>query len=286
MSQYAPPTPEEAVRGIDLPAGELEHLGTLIKIMARLRMPDGCPWDRAQTFESLLPNLLEESYEYVHAVKERDLPAMREELGDLLLQVIFHAQIAQETGDFDLGQSARELSEKLVRRHPHVFGDNKADNETEALASWNSAKKGEGAHTLELDKVPRAMPALIRAAKVQSKAAKVGFQWPDVEGAMMKVDEELAELKEAVESAKVRKYESAKMQPPSTIEDELGDLLFAIVNVARYVHVDPEIALIGTVEKFIKRFKYIEQRLAEEGLSLGEASLEKMDKFWDEAKLQ
>ena len=308
MSPYTPPSPEEAVKGVELPAGELEHLGTLIKVMARLRMPDGCPWDRVQTHESLLPNLLEESYEYLHAVRDGDIPAMREELGDLLLQVIFHAQIAAESPQsppfieppqsppsieggvggvanplgFTLGDCARELSEKLIRRHPHVFGDDKAADETEALASWHSAKKGEGAHTLDLDKVPRSMPALMRARKVQNKAAKVGFQWPNVDGAMLKVDEELAELKEAI-----------AFPPPlaggagggvSPIEDELGDLLFAVVNVARYLHVDPEVALIGTVEKFIRRFKHIEQRLAEEGLSLGEASLEVMDKFWDEAK--
>lgn len=280
MPPYIPPSPEDAVRGIELPAGELDHLGTLIKIMARLRMPDGCPWDRVQTFESLLPNMLEEAYEYVHAVKDNDLPAMREELGDLLLQVIFHAQIGQEAGNFTLGESARELSEKLVRRHPHVFGDDKAADETEALASWHSAKKGEGAHTLDLDKVPRAMPALMRARKVQNKAAKVGFQWPDVSGAMEKVDEELAELKEAIADH----HHSSEGRNLSNIEDELGDLLFAVVNVSRYLHVDPEVALIGTVEKFIRRFKHIEQRLAEEGLSLGEASLEVMDKFWDEAK--
>ncbi len=297
MSQYLPPTPDEAVIGVELPAGELEHLGTLIKIMARLRSEGGCPWDRAQTHDSLLPNLLEESYEYLHAVKEHDLAAMREELGDLLLQVIFHAQIAADSSfiphpsslRFTLGDCARELAEKLVRRHPHVFGDNKAADETEALASWHLAKKGEGAHTLDLDKVPRAMPALMRARKVQNTAAKVGFQWPDVEEAMKKVEEELGELKAAMAA----RQDPPPLTPPasggagggvSSIEDELGDLLFAVVNVARYLHVDPEVALIGTVEKFIKRFKHIEQRLVEEGLLLGEASLEVMDGFWDEAK--
>jgi len=306
MSPYIPPSPEEVTRDVKLPAGELDHLGTLIKIMARLRMPDGCPWDRAQTFESLLPNMLEEAYEYVHAVKDNDIPAMREELGDLLLQVIFHAQIAAELPSqsppsieggvgggassaipqpsslhFTLGDCARELSDKLVRRHPHVFGDDKAADETEALASWHSAKRGEGAHTLDLDKVPRAMPALMRARKVQNKAAKVGFQWPDVSGAMVKVDEELAELKEAMEDGKWKMEDGTASRE---VTDEIGDILFAIVNVARYVHVDPEVALIGTVEKFIRRFKHIEQRLDEEGLTLGDASLEVMDKFWDEAK--
>jgi tetrapyrrole methylase family protein/MazG family protein len=275
MPEYIPPSIEEATRDVALPEGELESVGSLIKIMARLRMPDGCPWDQAQTHASLLPNLLEESYEYIHAVNEGDVPAMKEELGDLLLQVIFHAQIAQESGAFNLGMSARELSEKLIRRHPHVFGDDKAADPHGALASWNAAKRKEGEHTVNLDKVPRAMPALLRARKVQEKAAKVGFQWPEVEGALAKVDEELGELRREMVSAKVE---------PSTIEDELGDLLFAVVNVARYVHVDPEIALIGTVEKFIKRFSYIEKRLEEQGLALGEASLEVMDRYWEEAK--
>jgi tetrapyrrole methylase family protein/MazG family protein len=257
--------------------------------------------------------MLEEAYEYVHAVKDNDLPAMREELGDLLLQVIFHAQIAADSPAyidspqsppsieggvgggvnplrFTLGDCARELSEKLIRRHPHVFGDDKAADETEALASWHSAKKGEGAHTLDLDKVPRSMPALMRARKVQNKAAKVGFQWPDVSGAIEKVDEELAELKEAIAYPRLSRVggnpsgAADRGGSVAAIEDELGDLLFAVVNVSRYLHVDPEIALIGTVEKFIRRFKHIEQRLAEEGLTLGEASLEVMDKFWDEAK--
>jgi len=284
MSDYTPPSSEEVIRGVELPAGEMAEIETLIKIMARLRAPDGCPWDQAQTYQSLLPNLLEETYEYLHAVNDRDKAAMREELGDLFLQVIFHGQIAQEAGDFSLGEAARELSDKLVRRHPHVFGDHRANDPHAALASWHSAKRKEGAHTLALDKVPRAMPALLRARKVQEKAAKVGFQWPDIEGALAKVDEELAELREELKKTPKNSPPATINHQPSTIEDELGDLLYAVVNVARYLHICPEVALIGTVEKFIRRFNFIETKLAEEGVSLGEASLEKMDGYWKEAK--
>jgi len=289
MPEYIPPTPEEATRGVKLPEGEIAAIETVIKIMARLRAPDGCPWDQVQTHKSLLPNLLEETYEYFHAVQDGDKPAMREELGDLLLQVIFHAQIAQERGDFTLGDSATELSEKLVRRHPHVFGENRADDAKQALASWHSAKRKEGEHTLNLDKVPRSLPALMRARKVQEKAAKVGFQWPDVEGALEKVDEELAELRHELSDTNrcgLVVDNSSTADPPrsAAVEDELGDLLFAVVNVARYVHICPEVALTGTVEKFIKRFNYIEEKLAAEGVSLGEATLERMDGYWEEAK--
>jgi len=289
MPEYIPPTPAEATRGVTLPAGEVAALETAVKIMARLRAPDGCPWDQVQTHKSLLPNLLEETYEYFHAVQDNDKPAMREELGDILLQVIFHAQIAEERGDFTLGDAANDLTDKLLRRHPHVFGDGKAEDAKGALASWHSAKRKEGEHTLNLDKVPRALPALLRARKVQEKAAKVGFQWPDIEGALLKVDEELAELRHELASIEETSpfHSHASGNPDSAaarIEDELGDLLFAVVNVARYVHVCPEVALTGTVEKFIKRFNYIEEKLAAEGVSLGEASLEKMDGYWDEAK--
>ena len=282
-TSYTPPSPEEAVRGVELPAGEIAAIETLIKIMARLRAPDGCPWDRVQTHRSLLPNLLEEAYEYVDTVQSGDSAKIREELGDLLLQVVFHGQVAQEAGMFTLGDAAQELSEKLVRRHPHVFGADRAADQTEALASWHSAKHKEGAHTLALDQVPRAMPALLRARKVQEKAAKIGFQWPDVMGALMKVDEELAELRVELERENGRKGE-IENAVQSNIEEELGDLLFAIVNVARYLHACPEVALTETIEKFIRRFNYIESKLSEAGLALGEASLEKMDGYWEEAK--
>lgn len=278
MPEYTPPTPEEAVRGVELPPHELSQIEHLLKVMVRLRRDDGCPWDRAQTHESLLQNLLEESYEYLEAVRSGDRELIKEELGDLFLQVIFHGQIAAEAGDFTLGDASEYLTTKLLRRHPHVFGDQLATDSTEALASWNAAKRTEGEHTVDLEAIPKALPALIRAKKVQEKAAKVGFEWPDAAGAMLKVVEELEELRQLIDPAESESIE------PKRVSDELGDLLFAVVNVARYLHTDPEVALIGTIEKFIRRFKYIERRLAETGLTLGEASLEVMDGYWDEAK--
>jgi len=253
----------------------------VIRLMSRLRAPDGCPWDRAQDHQSLRQNLLEETYEVIHAIETRDDALLKEELGDLLLQVIFHAQIAAEQGRFDLEQVARELTDKLIRRHPHVFGDVTASNADEALASWHTAKRSEGEHTINLDEVPRTMPALLRARKVQQRAARVGFQWPDVNGALAKLDEELAELKHAIGE---RRFLTA--DPPSTarIESELGDVLFVLACIANYLGICPEIALNQTTEKFIRRFQHIEQRLAEQGLTPEQATLEQMDFHWDEAK--
>jgi len=270
---YTPPSVDDVVAGIELPDGELDAIALLIKVMARLRAQDGCPWDKAQTHRSLLPNLLEEAYEYFAAVQDGDLAAMKEELGDLWLQIIFHGQIAAESNSFTLGQTARELALKLIRRHPHVFGENKAANADEALAAWTGAKRNEGEHTLSLELIPQAMPALLRARKIQEKAAKVGFEWPDIEGALAKVDEELSELKQALAQG-----------DKSRTEDELGDLLFAVVNVARYLNHCPEAVLTITNDKFQRRFKFIEERLTESGQSLKTATLEEMDVLWEEAK--
>ena len=252
---------------------ELTSLALAIRIMARLRAPDGCPWDRAQDHKSLLKNLLEETHEFIFAVESGDEAAMREELGDLLLQVVFHAQIAEERGAFDLKQVADELVEKLIRRHPHVFGDTAAANADEALESWHRAKRSEGEHTVSLDEVPRSMPALLRARKIQQRAAKVGFQWPDVKGALAKLEEELAELRAAIDSG-----------DPNRAEEEMGDVLFVLACIANYQHFCPEIALMGTVEKFIRRFSHIEKRLAEQGLTPEQATLEQMDGYWEESK--
>ncbi|MBM3328938.1 MAG: nucleoside triphosphate pyrophosphohydrolase [Calditrichaeota bacterium] len=287
---YVPPSPEDAIRDVVLPEGESLAVEQLIKVMARLRAPDGCPWDRAQTFQSLLPNLLEETYEYLHAVREDDPAAMREELGDLFLQVIFHAQIAAEAGLFDLGSAARELTLKLIRRHPHVFGDDKAETPDHALESWNNSKRREGSHTIQLEKIPRAMPALLRARKIQEKSARVGFEWPDVSGAMQKIDEELQELKAAIAGNAIDndddddKWRDSTLRIPHSALDEVGDLLFAVVNVARYLKVDPETALNATNEKFIRRFRVIEDRLRERGRTMEETSLSEMDAIWEEAK--
>lgn len=249
----------------------LSDIGDLILIMARLRAPDGCPWDREQTHESLLKNLLEEAHEFIEAVQAKDIPAMREELGDLLLQVVFHAQVAEDNGTFTFRESVRELIDKLIRRHPHVFGDVQADNAAEALNSWNSAKKQEG--VTRFDSVPKAMPALMRARKLQDKAGRVGFEWASIDGALDKLDEELAELRSAI-----------KNNETDHAGEELGDVLFVLANIGRYIGHCPEIALTGTIDKFLHRFEYIERKLAEDGMTPEDATLEQMDVYWDEAK--
>ena len=273
MDKKSSLSPAELVSDIELPAGVTEALEKLLRIMIHLRGSGGCPWDAAQTHRSLLGNLLEEAHEFIHAVQSGDEAAMREELGDLLLQVIFHARIAAERGSFDLGDVARELTEKLVRRHRHVFGQVEVSDADEALASWHSAKRAEEPGTVGLDRVPRAMPALLRASLVQEKAARVGFEWPEVSGALTKLDEELSELRRAIAAGdRLRQAE------------ELGDVLFVLVCVANYIGQCPEMALIATVEKFIRRFDYIERRLAERGLSPEQATLEQMDFHWDEIR--
>lgn len=251
----------------------LKEIDRVLQIMARLRAPEGCPWDAAQTHESLLQNLLEETYEFIHAVQKGDKAAMIEELGDLLLQVIFHAQLASERNEFDMGDIARELSDKLIRRHPHVFDGLNAENEEEALECWQQAKHKEGKQTVSLATVPASMPALLRARKVVDKAGKVGFEWRSVDDALKKLDEEIGEFRCAI-----------RENITDHIYDELGDVLFMTACVARYVKQCPELALQATIEKFITRFTYIERRLEEEGLTPEDVTLEKMDGYWDEAK--
>lgn len=258
---------------VQLPDGMLERLSWIIKIMALLRAPNGCPWDKAQSHESLLKNLIEESYEFVDTVRSGDVDDMREELGDLMLQVLFHAEIAQENGHFHLGDVAEELADKLVRRHPHVFGEVHADGQEQALESWNTAKKKEGWKKFSLNEVPKSMPALLRARKVQEKAGKVGFEWQKADGAIEKIDEELAEFKEAVASGDIKHA-----------GEELGDLLFAVVNVARYVKHCPEVSLTQATDKFVRRFGHVEERLAESGRTPYDSTLEEMDGLWNEAK--
>ena len=207
----------------------LNEIGKAVYIMAKLRAPDGCPWDRAQTKQSLTKNLIEETYEVIEAIENDDIEGLKEELGDLLLQVVFQAEIAQENGEFDLGDVAKALSEKLIRRHPHVFGDVQADNEQEALESWTNAKSSEGEHVDSLASVPRHMPALLRARKVVDKAGRVGFEWPNVREALEKLDEEVGELRRAVDEGDERQ-----------IKDEIGDVLFMTACIARYVQECPE----------------------------------------------
>jgi len=264
---------ENLVSSQPLPDGVLEALALAIRIMSRLRALDGCPWDRAQTRQSLTKNLIEETYEVIDAIEKGNIEGLKEELGDLLLQVIFQAEIAQEKGEFDLADVAEALAEKLIRRHPHVFGDVQANNAEEALQSWNNAKRSEGEHVNNLSSVPEHMPALLRARKVVDKAGRVGFEWPSVKEAFDKLDEEIGELRRAVVDGDQKH-----------IREELGDVLFMTACVARYLHECPELALQATIEKFLQRFKYIEKRLAEEGLTPEQATLEKMDGYWDEAK--
>jgi len=257
----------------------------LVSIMARLRAPGGCPWDREQTYASLSQYLLEEAYETFDAIHEADATGdtanLREELGDLLLQVVFHSTIGAEKGDFTIDEVAAGVAQKLVLRHPHVFGDVKLEGAKDVLDNWDTLKANERAasgkevkaHDSILDEVPVHFPALLEALKVTKKAAKVGFDWKDKDQIFSKLDEEIAELKAAIEE-----------DDTSHIDEEIGDLLFVIVNLARRLDVEPETALKKTNRKFRKRFRFIEDALAETGTSLEDASLEKMDGLWNGAK--
>ena len=247
----------------------------LLKIMELLRSPEGCPWDRAQTHKSVRANFIEETYEAIEAIDTEDRTLLQEELGDVLLQVVLHCQIEKEEGGFTFEEVVNGVAQKLVYRHPHVFGGVTANNETEALKSWDDVKKAskdQKTHTEVLKSVSRALPALIRSEKVQKKAAKAGFDWPDAEGAMEKVAEELAEVRQAAAGSEEERME------------EVGDLLFAVVNVARFLHAEPEEALTRSCDKFIRRFEAVEKMALARGVNMESASLEELDALWDEAK--
>ncbi len=251
-------------------------INDLISLMEELRGENGCSWDRKQDHKSLKPYLLEECYEVMEAIDKEDIDSMIEELGDILLQVVFHAQLGKERGEFDINDIITGLVNKLINRHPHVFGDTITSTEAGAERSWESAKRKEKKthrHVETLIDVPIAMSSLIRSYKIQQKAALVGFDWDDVEGAMDKVDEELAELKEVYKSSNNVK-----------IEEEMGDLLFAVVNVARFLKIQPELALKATIEKFINRFKIMEELALSLGKNLAIMSLYEMDSLWNKAK--
>jgi len=248
--------------------------------MAALRDPErGCPWDLEQDFRSIAPYTLEEAYEVADAIERGDLDALREELGDLLLQVVFHARMAGEQGAFDFDDVAAGICDKMVRRHPHVFGDAQVDSAAAQTAEWERLKaeekaaRGGGGGGL-LDDVPVALPALTRAAKLGRRAARAGFDWPDPTGPRAKIDEELAELDEVASTG----------APPEEIESEIGDLLFAVVNYARHRGIDPEKALRGANARFTRRFRHVERRLAESGPGDEPVTLEQLDRWWDEAK--
>lgn len=249
------------------------QLERLAEIMARLRAVDGCPWDREQSLESLKPFLLEEAYEVLE-VMASDTPELhREELGDLLFQIVFQSQIRAEEGTFELADVVDGICDKLTRRHPHVFAAEEVQDAASVAKRWDEIKAMEGKGDI-LD-VPKALPALTRAAKVGKKAAKVGFDWPDIEGPIAKLREELSELEEALA------HEGA-----DRVSDELGDVLFAAVNVARHAGADPELALRATTERFLERFQWLRNTLRERGVELGtdEVSLETLDALWEEAK--
>ncbi|MGE0113511.1 MAG: nucleoside triphosphate pyrophosphohydrolase [Steroidobacteraceae bacterium] len=257
----------------------------LIDLMATLRHPDrGCPWDKEQTFASIAPYTLEEAYEVADAIERADAPALKEELGDLLFQVVFHARMAEEQGSFAFGDVVQGICDKMENRHPHVFGTERIATAEQQTVAWEAHKKRERAvkqatgqtamQPSVLDNVPVSLPALTRAAKLGKRAATVGFEWPDVQGALDKAEEELHEARAAI----------AAGISQTDIEDELGDLLFCLVNICRHMKVDPETALRKTNLKFERRFRHVETRLREQGRELTEATLAEMDGYWDEAK--
>lgn len=248
----------------------------LVEIVRILRAPGGCPWDREQDHHSIRRNLLEEAYEAAEAIDEENSEHLREELGDVLLQVVFHAQMEREQGGFDLDAVADGICKKLIYRHPHVFGDVAVSGSGEVLVNWEELKKKEKHQETaadSVDAVAKSLPGLWRAEKVQKKAAKAGFDWPDVSGALEKLAEETGELREAI-------------QEGTNVAEELGDLLFAAVNVARFVKADPEDALSAACDKFARRFRGVEDAARSQGRALEDMTLEEMDALWDGVKRQ
>ena len=252
----------------------MEEFDQLCDIVARLRAPGGCPWDREQTNASLLPGLLEEAYEVAGAINAGDDANLQEELGDLLLLIVMHAQIASERNRFRLDDVVRGINEKLIRRHPHVFGESGAKGSDAVVKQWEAIKHAEKKGNY-LASLPRALPALMRAEKAQEKAARVNFDWQNLREVVAKVDEELAETKLAIESADNEK-----------IADEIGDLLFAVVNLARKLKLDAENSLQAATDKFVTRFHEMEDRLRLRGGTLGQAKLEELDSIWNEIKAE
>jgi nucleoside triphosphate diphosphatase len=261
-----------------------EPMARLLAVMAWLRdRQHGCPWDVDQTFRTIAPYTIEEAYEVADAIERNDLPALKEELGDLLLQVVYHAQMAREAGAFSFADVAAAVADKMVDRHPHVFGDARIATAEAQTASWEARKAAERAARKDgavepagaLDGVARALPALLRAEKIQKRAARVGFDWKQTGPVIDKIEEELGELRVELAAGTVDQ---------ARLADELGDVLFAVANLARHCKVDPEAALRATNDKFERRFRYIERRLAEAGRKPVDASLEEMEALWQEAK--
>lgn len=254
----------------------------LVEMMARLRAPDGCPWDREQTYATLGPMLLEEAYEVIEASEAEDWNELRDELGDLLFLIIFYGQIATEAGHFDVFQSISRVHEKMTRRHPHVFGEETVESTADVLANWETIKAAErkagGKEEKKasmLDGTSSKLPALLEAFQLTTKAARVGFDWQQSEDIFDKLEEEIRELREEFSRAD---------RDPQAIADELGDVMFVVTNLARWHGVEPETALKATNKKFRRRFAHIERRVEEQGKSLADTTLAEMDSYWDEAK--
>ncbi len=263
-----------------------ENFEKLVEIMATLRGPNGCPWDKQQDFNSLKPMLVEEVYEVLEAVENNDFEGLSEELGDLLLHVVFHAHLGKEAGQFDINTVIQKISDKLIRRHPHVFGSESASTPEEVVKNWEAIKAQEKAEKLKkrtpeerslLEGIPSKLPAIHEAHQISSRAARAGFDWPDVEGIFDKLQEEVLELKAVISSG----GDEGRRE---RLEDEIGDMLFVIVNIARYLKIDSESALKRANRKFKLRFQYMESELAKQGKSVEQTSLDEMEALWQKAK--
>jgi len=278
-----------------------ERFHTLVELMAALRAPEGCPWDRKQTHESLKPYLLEETYEVLEILDRQDRDKLPEELGDVLLQVLFHSQIASEAGSFTIEDVLEQLADKLIRRHPHVFKNGAADqvpmNADQVVMRWEDIKRTErqssGRPDSVLDGVPQTLPSLLRAYQLQARAARVGFDWThDAKGfdqVLGKIEEEIQELRVAIRSPASSQTEpdtTTSTERQSQIVAEFGDVLFSLVNLARFIKVNPEDALRQAANRFVERFQFIEARATESGRAVGDLSFEEMDRLWDQAKKQ
>ena len=247
----------------------------LIDIIERLRAPDGCPWDKEQTHESLLPYFLEEAYELIDSVELNDLETLKEELGDVLLHILLQAQIAKESNKFDIMDSIKGINVKLIKRHPHVFGNQKKNNSVQTKKDWEIQKHTEKRRESRLDGVPNKLPALVRAQRLQEKASYAGFDWDKIDGAWEKLDEELNELKQAQKLGRIE-----------NIKEEIGDVLFSVVNLSRFFNVAAEDMLRKANRKFIKRFKKVEQKIKEQGKKLEDSDLKEMEEIWEQLKNQ
>src|SRR5205809_7815905 len=268
------------------PKGTGEKFERLVEIMKTLRGPNGCPWDKQQDFNSLKPMLVEEVYEVLEAIENNDFEGLSEELGDLLLHVVFYAHLGKEAGRFDINTVIGQISDKLIRRHPHVFGTDSASTPEEVIKNWEVIKAQEKAEKLKnrtpeqrslLEGIPSKLPALHEAHQISSRATRAGFDWPNVDGVFEKLQEEVRELKEVI-------AEGGGEARRERLEDEIGDMLFCIVNIARFLKIDSESALKRTNRKFKTRFQYMENELARQGKSLEQASLDEMEALWQKAK--